>query len=348
MKRTLGCTLLLVSLTVLSSAQERPAADQRASQETHLRNLRQLTFGGTNAEAYFSADGKQLIFQATPPGGKCDQIYIMNADGSGVHQVSKGGRTTCAYFFPDGKRILYASTRLTSEECPPPPDWSHGYRWAIYPSYEILTANLDGSDVKQLTHHWGYDAEATVSADGKKIVFTSLRHGDLDIYTMDADGKHVKRLTHELGYDGGPFWSADGRKIVYRAQHPANALYAEEYKALLKQGMIKPGNLEIWVMNADGSGKHQVTHNGASNFAPFWHPDGKRIIFASNMAKPDSMEFDLYLVREDGTGLERVTYHPAFDGFPMFSSDGKKLVWSSNRNQSRPHETNIFIADWKE
>jgi len=190
-------------------------------------------------------------------------------------------------------------------------------------------------------------AEATITRDGKKIVFTSTRNGDLDIYTMDADGSNVKQLTHELGYDGGPFWSADGKKIVYRAQHPTTPEEVADYKALLAQGLIRPGNLEIWVMNADGSNKHQVTHNGAANFAPFFHPDGKRIIFASNMADPkNGRDFDLYIINEDGTGLERVTYHPDFDGFPMFTSDGKRLVWASNRNGKAPHETNVFLAEW--
>ena len=344
MTKTTLCILLLLSSAVLV-AQE--AADQRTPQETHLRNVRQLTFGGTNAEAYFSADGKQLIFQATPPGGKCDQIYTMNADGSDVRQVSKGGRTTCAYFFPGGKRVLYASTYLAGVECPPPPDWSKGYRWAIYPSYEIFTANPDGSDVKQLTHHWGYDAEATISTDGKKIVFTSLRHGNLDIYTMDADGSHVKRLTHELGYNGGPFFSADGQWIVYRAYHPASKADVAGFQGLLKQGLYHPTTLELWIMRADGSGKRQITHLNAASFAPFMFPDGKRIIFASNAnSGPGMGNFELYTVNLDGSGLERVTYAEGFDGFPMFSPDGSKLVWASQRGAKSREEINLFIADW--
>ncbi len=345
-----GIQFVIAALMVFcafASAQEKKLTTPE--EDKHLRNVKQLTFGGENAEAYFSADDQWLIFQHAGEGVPCDRIYTMPASGGTPTQVSDGkGKTTCSYFFPDGKRILFSSTEAGGPECPPRPDYSHGYAWPIYSSYDIYTAKRDGSDLKRLTDSPGYDAEATITRDGKHIVFTSMRDGDLDIYSMDADGKNVKRLTHELGYDGGPFWSADGKKIVYRSQKPRDDKEAEAYKALLKQGLIKPGNLEIWVMNADGSGKHQVTRNGASNFAPFWHPDGKRIIFASNMAKPESMEFDLYLVREDGSGLERVTNHPAFDGFPMFSSDGKKLVWSSNRNQSRPHETNIFIADWVE
>lgn len=324
-------------------------------QEKHLKNARQLTFGGQNAEAYFSIDDKTLIFQHQGEGVACDQIYTMPVDTpdgkpATPKMVSNGkGRTTCSYIFPNGKKILYSSTKAASAECPPKPDYSQGYVWPIYDTYDIYTANLDGSDAKRLTMAPGYDAEATITRDGKKIVFTSTRNGDLDIYTMDADGSNVKQLTNELGYDGGPFWSADGKKIVYRAQHPKTPEEVADYKALLAKGLIRPGNLEIWVMNADGSNKHQVTHNGAANFAPYFHPDGKRIIFASNMADPkNGRDFDLYIINEDGTGLDRVTYHPDFDGFPMFTSDGKRLVWASNRNGKAPHETNVFIADWVE
>src|SRR5580692_2293536 len=324
--------------------------DMATPQEKHLRNVHQLTFGGSNAEAYFSSDGKTLIYQSTHGDVKCDQIFIMNIDGSDQHMVSTGkGRTTCSYFYPDGKKILYASTHLANPECPPKPDYSKGYVWGVYAGYDIFTANPDGSNLKRLTNTPGYDAEATISLDGKKITFTSTRNGDLDIYTMDADGKNVKQLTHELGYDGGPFWSYDGKKIVYRAEHPKTPQQISDYKALYAKGLIRPGNLELWVMNADGSGKHQVTHNGAANFAPYWLPDGKRIVFASNMGnQKDPAGFDLYVINEDGTGLERITYYPGFDAFPMFSSDGKLLVWGSNRNGRAPHETNIFIADWVE
>jgi Tol biopolymer transport system component len=321
----------------------------------HLRNARQLTFGGQNAEAYFSLDDKQLIFQHQGAGVPCDQIYTMpveTPDGKPATPklVSTGkGRTTCGYFFPAGNRILFSSTHAGSADCPPKPDYSRGYVWPIYNTYQIYTAKPDGSDLKQLTNAPGYNAEATITRDGKRIVFTSTRSGDLDIYTMNADGSDVKQLTHELGYDGGPFWSYDGKKIVYRAEHPKTPEEIADYKNLLAQNLIRPGNLELWVMDADGSHKHQVTHNGAANFGPYWFPDGKRIIFASNMADPkNGRDFDLYVINEDGSGLERVTYHPDFDGFPMFSSDGKKLVWASNRNGKEPHETNIFLADWVE
>jgi len=317
--------------------------------EKHLRNLKQLTFGGENAEAYFSADGKQLIFQSTREGHGCDQIYTMNVDGSNVKMISNGeGRTTCSYFYPNAKRVLYSSTYLGDKQCPPRPDFSKGYVWAVYPSFDIFTANPDGSDLKQLTNTPGYDAETTITRDGKKLVFTSMRDGDLDIYTMDADGKNVRRLTNELGYDGGPFWSYDGKQIVYRANHPQTDQEKADYTELLKQNLIRPTTLEIWVMNADGSNKRQVTSNGKANFGPYFFPDGKRIIFASNMHDPRGRDFDLYKINTDGTGLERITFSEAFDGFPMFSPDGKKLVFASNRNAKVQGETNVFIADWVE
>jgi len=320
----------------------------RLPEEKHLRNIKQLTFAGENAEAYFSADGSRLIFQSTRDGHQCDQIYTMSVDGSNVKMISTGqGRTTCSYFFPNGERILYSSTHLGGKECPPRPDFSQGYVWAVYPTFDIFTARLDGSDLKQLTNSPGYDAETTISKDGK-LVFTSMRDGDLDIYTMDANGKHVRRLTNELGYDGGPFWSYDGKQIVYRANHPQTAKEKSDYLSLLKQNLIRPTTLEIWVMNADGSNKRQVTHNGKASFAPYFFPDGKRIIFASNMADPKGRDFDLYTINVDGSGLERITYNNTFDGFPMFSPDGKKLVFASNRNAKTRGDTNVFIADWRE
>jgi Tol biopolymer transport system component len=321
-------------------------SDLSLPQEKHLRNIKQLTFGGENAEAYFSADGKKLIFQSTRDGRKCDQIYTMNIDGSDVKSVSNGeGVTTCSYFFPNGKRVLYSSTQLGGKQCPPRPDRSQGYVWAVYDTFDIFTANPDGSGVKQLTDTPGYDAETTISRQGK-LVFTSKRSGDLDIYTMDADGRNVKRLTNELGYDGGPFWSYDGKQIVYRAYHPQTEKEKADYTALLKQNLIRPTVLDIWVMNADGTHKRQVTHLNKASFAPYFFPDGKRIIFSSNQADPKGRDFDLYMINLDGSGLERITYYDSFDGFPMFSPDGKKLVFASNRHNAKPNETNVFIADW--
>ena len=316
--------------------------------EKHLARIRQLTEGGENAEAYFSFDQKRLIFQSTRPPYACDQIFTMNLDGSGLRMISTGkGRTTCGYFLPGDNRILYSSTHEGSAGCPPRPDMSQGYVWALYTDYDIYTARADGSDIKPLTRTPGYDAEATVSPDGKRIVFTSVRDGDLELYSMSLDGSGVKRLTHEKGYDGGAFYSPDSKRIVYRAHHPADAEDVKRYEKLLAQGLIEPRALEIMVMDADGSNKRQVTQNGKANFAPYFHPSGKQIIFASNMDDPKGRNFDLYLINLNGTGQERVTFNETFDGFPMFSRDGSRLVFASNRHGKQTGETNIFIADWK-
>lgn len=319
--------------------------------EKYLKNIKQLTFGGENAEAYFSPDGKKLVFQSKREGLGCDQIFTMNIDGSDQKMVSTGeGRTTCAFFYKGGKGILYGSTHKGNKECPPNPDFSQGYVWAIYSDYDIFSAKANGKKVKQLTNTPGYDAEATVSPDGEKIVFTSTRDGDLDIYVMDKDGKNVKRLTDTLGYDGGPFFSPDGKQIVYRAYHPKTEAEIARYKDRLANDLIEPNNFEIWVMNADGSNKRKVTDLGVASFAPYFHPSGKKIIFSSNYFAEDKgkRNFDLLMVNTDGTGLERITTFDSFDGFPMFSPDGKKLVFASNRNQAEEGETNVFIADWVE
>jgi Tol biopolymer transport system component len=319
--------------------------------ERHLQNIKQLTFGGENAEAYFSFDGKQLIFQSKRDGRGCDQIYRMNADGSNVRMVSNGeGRTTCSYFSKNGKQIIYASTHLGSKDCPPNPDFSKGYVWAIYPEYDIFTAQPGGSKIKQLTKTNGYDAEATVSPDGKKIIFTSMRDGDLDLYSMDKNGKNIKRLTDHLGYDGGAFFSPDSKQIVYRAFHPKTPEQIARYKQRLSENLIEPTVFELWTMNADGSNKLQITNLGTASFAPFFTPDGKRIIFCTNYFAADARKrnFDLALINADGSNLERVTFEETFDGFPMFSPDGKKLVFASNRNAAKQGDTNVFVADWIE
>ncbi len=324
--------------------------------ETRLRNVRQLTFGGQNAEAYWSFDGRRLVYQAYFGEMKADQIFIMNADGTGSRMISTGkGRTTCAYFLPGNREVIFSSTHAYSPQVPPEPDRSQGYVWPIYPYYAIYKVRTDGTGLRLLYPkkaepgmEIGYNAEATVSPDGKRIIFTSTRDGDLELYSMKLDGTDVKRLTNAVGYDGGAFFSPDSRMIVWRANRPKTPEEEAEYKRLLRQHLVRPSNMELWVANADGSNARQITNNGKANFAPFFTPDGKRIIFSSNMADPRGRIFDLYLINTDGTGLERVTYGGEFDSFPMFSPDGKRLVWASNRNGKVPRETNIFVADWVE
>lgn len=355
--------LVLISLTVPVAACAESAPDDARpgqtadgdegqgesladSREVHLTNVRQLTFDGQNAEAYFSFDGSKLVFQRTPREGGCDQIYSMNLDGSEQELVSTGdGRTTCSYYYPSGDRILYSSTHHHDPACPPDPDFSMGYVWAVYDTYDVFAVDADGSMV-QLTQTDGYDAEATFSPVGDRVVFTSTRDGDLDLYSMLPDGSDVQRLTNRLGYDGGAFYSPDGSQIVWRAHYPDTDEAAADYTALLDQGLIRPSQLDIWIMDADGSNKHQITDNGAANFGPYWHPDGTRILFSSNMDDPEGREFDLYMINTDGSGLERITFTSDFDGFPVFSPDGRYLVWGSNRNNAQPRETNVFIAEW--
>ena len=325
----------------------KPTAVAAEPGENHLRNVLQLTDGGENAEAYFSHDGRRLIFQSTREGRTCDQQYIMNADGSQVHRVSNGlGKTTCGYFMDGDRRIFYASSDALERDCPPRPDASKGYVWRLDP-FDIYTARPDGSNRKRLTHFGVYTAEGVLSPGGRKIVFTSLKDGDLDIYVMNADGTHVVQLTRQLGYDGGPWWSPDGKQIVYRAYHPHTDADVASYKELLAQRLVRPNKMDLWIMNADGSNQSQITHLNAASFGPSWTPDGKKIIFSSNHhTDPKLGNFDLFLINPDGSGLEQITTAPTFDGFPMFSPNGRKLVWASNRHDANPHETNLFVADW--
>lgn len=336
-------TLLIALLAAVTGAQTDAL---RNSQEKHLRNIRQITFGGQNAECYWSHDGKWLILQSSDSPNGADQVYLIRPDGSGRKMISTGtGRCTCAYVFPGSKRVLFASTHAADPKAPPPADMSKGYYWPMHKTYEIFTADMDGKNLKQITRFGNYTAEGTVNPKGR-IVFTSLKDGDLDIYTMDKNGKNVKRLTDSPGYDGGPFWSYDGKLIAYRRSAFTTQKELDDYRANLKENIYRPGPLEIWVMDPEGRNKRQITHLGASSFAPFLSPDNKRIIFSSNYGDPKGREFDLYMINLDGTGLERITYSEQFDGFPMFSPDGKKLVFASNRHGAQPHETNIFVADW--
>ena len=356
--RTLLCSALAATIATIAACSPRTAsapapvpgvniARPLDATEPHLTNIRQITDGGENAEAYFSSDGKWITFQSSRNGRTCDQQYVMRPDGTGLARVSNGnGKTTCGWFLPGSDRLLFGSSHMHDSLCPPKPDPSKGYVWPL-DKFDIFTVNRDGTDMRRLTKYDVYTAEAVLSPNGKSIVFTSLKDGDLEIYTMNVDGTNVKRLTTTAGYDGGPWWSPDGTKIVYRAHHPKDSTELRQYRELLGQGMIRPSKVELYVMNADGSDNRQITNLGGANFGPSWTPDGKRIIFSSNHQNPRSGNFDLFLVDLDGRNLERVTTSPVFDGFPMFSPDGKQLIWASNRFDQLKTETNLFIADWK-
>ena len=325
-------------------------------EETHLKNVQQLTFGGDNAEAYFSFDSKWIIFQRTNPkeGIMCDEMFIGKVPKPGekfeYKRISSGkGRTTCGAFMKDGKHIIYASTHLGADTCPPVPDrkkYGNKYIWPLYDSYDIFMADLNGKIIKQLTHSKGYDAEATLSPDGKKMIYTSDKDGDIDLYIMDLKTGKEKRITNTLGYDGGAWFSPDGKKIIWRASRPSTEDAIKEYKELLAENLVAPTNMEVFVANADGSNVHQVTHFGQANWAPAFFPDGKRIIFASNQEYKRGFPFNLYSINEDGSNLQKITHEKIFDAFAMFSPDGKKLIFCSNRNNGGTHDTNIFIADW--
>ena len=351
-KRSFASLLLLPALLLASEiAWGNGGAPLAEPREVHLGDLRQLTHGGENAEAYWSPDGKELVFQARALDEGCDQIYRMSSAGGGQPApVSNGaGRTTCAYFTADGSRVLYSSTHLVAgDACPAPPDRAQGYVWPVYESYEILLARPDGSEPVRLTENAAYDAESTVCAKDGLIVFTSTRDGDLELYRMDADGKNVRRLTDAPGYDGGAFFSPDCSKLVWRASRPRDGAELDDYRRLLAQGLVRPGKLELWTAEADGSEARQITYLGAASFAPSFFPSGQRVIFSSNTGDGGGREFDLWAVNLDGSGLERITWTPGFDGFPMFSPDGTRLAFASNRNQGAPGETNVFVAQWVE
>jgi len=351
---------LISFLLFISCAQQdsqpayNPEADTlRYEQEEHLRNIRQLTFGGDNAEAYWSFDDSKLILQSNNPewGVGCDQIFYVDLNtytpGSQPPMVSTGdGRTTCSFFMPGDTTFIYASTHPGSKECPEQVSQGGTYVWPIYDSYDIFEADLNGNIVHRLTDHPGYDAEAVVSPHGDKIVFTSTRSGDLELFIMDIDGSNVRQLTNELGYDGGAFFSPDGKKLVFRASRPKTPEEQEKYKRLLADGFVEPSNMEIFTINTDGTGLTQITDLGNANWAPYFHPSGEKIIFSSNHKSFKGFPFNLFMIHTDGTGLKQISFDNTFDSFPMFSRDGKKLVFSSNRNNGGNRSTNVFIAEW--
>ncbi|MFN5422111.1 MAG: TolB family protein [bacterium] len=327
------------------------------AEETHFKNIRQLTFGGDNAEAYFSFNGKWLVFQKTnvKEGIPCDQIYVGKIPSKAGQPfvprlVSTGkGRTTCGAFLKGDKRVVFASTHLSDQNCPPVPDrskYGNKYIWPLYPSYDIFVADLNGNIVKQLTDSPGYDAEATISPDGKTMLFTSTRDGDLDLYTMNLKSGEIKRITNMLGYDGGAWYSPDGTKIIWRASRPSTPEEIKEYKELLSQDLVAPTRMEVWIANADGSNPRQVSTLGQANWAPAYMPDNKKIIFASNHEYKRGFPFNLYTMNEDGSELKKISRDKGFDAFPMFSTDGKRIVFCSNRNNGGTRDTNIFVADW--
>jgi TolB protein len=346
--------ILIAAALIGAAACERstPVIVPGEAGETRLANIKQVTFGGENAEAYFSADGRWITFQSTRDGRACDQQYVMRSDGSGLRRISDGrGKTTCGWFIPGTDRVLFGSSTAHDAACPARPDPSQGYVWPL-DKYDIYSVKRDGTDLQRLTHFDVYTAESVISPDGKRVVFTSVKDGDLDIYTMNVDGTDIRRLTDTPGYDGGAWWSPDGTKLVYRANHPATVTELEAYRELLNAGMVRPSRVELWVMDADGGNKRQVTALGGANFGPSWSPDGTKIIFSSNFVAPRSGNFELYLVDASETmasaeKLERVTTSATFDGFPMFSPDGTRLIWASNRHARTEGETNLFIADFR-
>ena len=318
-----------------------------AGQNSYLNDLKQLTHGGQNAEAYWAPDGKRLIFQTTRAPYECDQIFIMNADGTDQHLVSTGkGRTTCAYFLADNRHIVYASTHLAGDACPTPPDRSKGYLWGVFPGYDIFLATDKGEIQKRLTDAPGYDAEATVNWKTGRIVYTSLASKDLDLWTMKSDGSEKRQITRTEGYDGGAVQSRDGKKLVWRSNYPKDAQAMTKYKELLSDNLTAPMKMEIMVADADGKNVRQVTNFGCASFAPTFAPDGKKILFSSNKLECDSRKFELFLVNVDGSGLEQVTNYGGFTSFPEFSPDGKTLVFCADKDAKERYEFNIFTAKW--
>ncbi|TNE30529.1 MAG: hypothetical protein EP346_03475 [Bacteroidetes bacterium] len=366
MKKILGLLILASAMVACNGSNSSSETDGHSGatavsyihypQEKHLANVRQLTWGGDNAEAYFSFDGTMLTFQSNNSawGLECDHIFAFdwNSDSATLTKptrISSGlGRTTCAYFLPGDTTILYASTFAGDSACPPVPDRSEGYVWPVYNTFDIYVSNLKGEVIDTLVEGPGYDAEATVSPMGDKIVFTSDRSGDLELYTCDIDGSNVQQITSGLGYDGGAFFSPDGKKLIFRSSRPKTEAEIEHYTSLLKQGLVEPMEMELYTCNVDGTELTKITDLGRANWAPFFHPSGEKVIFSSNHSSDKVYKFNLFMLDLNTDEVEQITYDGVFDAFPMFSPDGKKLVFASNRNNGGDHSTNLFIADWVE
>ena len=322
--------------------------------EAHFAHLWQLTEGGENAEGYWSFAGDALVFQRRAPGEHdCDQIYRLGAGAPERELLSTGqGATTCAYFLPGDERVIFASTHAAASACPPAPDHSQGYVWRIHPEHDLWIRSLATGALESFLPAPGYDAEATVSPRGDRIVFTSTRSGDLELWTCALDGSELRQVTSEPGYDGGAFFSHDGERLVFRstafAEEPAaRAAELVTYTDLLRQSLVRPSRMEIMLCNADGSERRALTALGGANFAPFFFPDDERVLFASNHHGAGARNFDLFAIGVDRQGLERVTTYAGFDSFPMFSPDGRYLVFASNRGGRAEGETNLFVAAWR-
>jgi len=354
------CSLFVGAVCAAWSALNSPASAQNtnsASEARFLANTRQLTYDGRRSgEGYFSSDGKQIVFQSErEPGNPFYQIYILDLESGDTHRVSPGiGKTTCAFFRPRTDEVLFASThhdpearakqqaeldfRATGKE--------RRYSWDYDEQMEIYSAKRDGTQLRRLTNTYGYDAEASYSPDGTKIVFTSIRDAyppdklsaedqkrlKLDpsyfaeIYLMNADGSDARRLTSTRGYDGGPFFSPDGQRILWR-----------RFNA---EGTIA----DIYTMKPDGSEVRRLTDFGCMAWAPFFHPSGQYVIFTAN--KLGFSNFELFVVDAAGEREPvRVTFTDGFDGLPVFSPGGHRLCWTSNRTSDA--KAQLFLADWK-
>ena len=334
---------------------ERDAKLAAELESRFLTKTRQLTFEGRRAgEGYFSKDGRQMVFQSErEKGNPFFQIYVMDFDTGDLERISPGlGKTTCAWIHPDGNQVLFASTHEDPDAVTEQEDeirarlegTQRRYSWDYDTYFDLFAYDRETREYQQLTDAPGYDAEASWSPDGSKIVFASnrLAYSEtlsteekktleidpsyfIDLYIMNADGSDLRQLTTAPGYDGGPFFSADGKQICWRH-------FSED-----------GARAEIMVMNVDGSEPRQLTRFGAMSWAPYFHPSGDYLIFTTN--RHGFANFELYLVSIDGkTPPVRVTHTAGFDGLPVFSPDGTQLAWTTNRTGDG--QSQIFISDW--